>query len=91
MKTWQTGQRVRIRCTDRGKVIARDEDPVYLICGTHSTRGMWLSVEDDTYDGYTADVIVHDDTSGDADDPTYHVVLQDSRGSLSPRVVLVAA
>jgi len=32
-----------------------------------------------------------DDTSGDADDPTYRVVLQDSRGSLSPRVVLVAA
>ena len=42
------------------KVRIEGDETVYVVAGIMEGRGFWLTVEEDEYDGYDADLIVQD-------------------------------
>jgi hypothetical protein len=57
---------------------------IYMVCGYHPDRGVWLTATDDEYDGYDGDLIVEEESEG-----WFVIQLRDERSSLPGRVRLV--
>ena len=58
---------------------------VYVVAGVREGRGLWLTVEEDPYDGYDADLIVQQSDGA----TTYNVVLCDDRSSFRGQIRLI--
>ena len=64
---------------DKVKIEGLNE--VYVVCGSCPQHGVWLSVDEDEYDGYDHDVVVFEESPG-----VWGVRLSDERSSI-PRPV----
>jgi len=76
MNTYKVNDRVRIENDD--------VQTIYVVAGIHPERGIWLTIEDEVYEGYDADLIIANEEDG-----VHKIIQADQRTKYGHTISLV--